>query len=45
MIKVSRTSPHNSLETVKNEHYEETPKERYKSLEERQNTIDYLRLM
>ena len=44
---VSRTSPQNSYKyyTVKNEHDEELPKERYISPEERQKITDELRLI
>ena len=40
---MSRTSPQNSLETVKNEHDKEIPRERYISPEEMQKIIDDLR--
>ena len=39
ITKVSRTSPHNSLEIVKNENDKDIPKERYISTEERQKII------
>ena len=42
---VSRTSPHNSLEMVKNENDKEIPKERYISTEERQKTIADLNII
>ena len=45
IIKVSRTLPQNSLETVENECDEEIPKEIYISLEERQKIINDLRLI
>ena len=45
ITKVSRISPQNSLETGKNEHDKETPKERYISSEERHKNIDNLRLI
>ena len=40
-----KTSPRNSLETVKNERDKEIPKERYISPEEGQKIIDALRLI
>ena len=43
--KVSKTSPQNSLENVKNQHDKEIPKGRYVFPEERQKVIDALRLM
>ena len=43
--KVSRISAKNNSETVTNEHDKEIHKEIYKSLEERQNIIDDLRLI
>ena len=45
ITEISRTSPHNKLETVKNKYDKEIPKERYISPEERQKIIDYLRLI
>ena len=42
IIKVSKNSQQNS-ETVTNENDKEIPKERYISLEERQNIIDNIR--
>ena len=42
---VSKTSQQNNLETVKNEHVKEKPKERYISPEERPKIIDYQRLI
>ena len=45
IIKVSRRSPHDSLETVKNENDKEIPKERYTSPEEIDKIIDDLRLI
>ena len=43
--KVSRISAKNNSETVTNEHDKEIHKEIYKSLKERQNIIDDLRLI
>ena len=43
--KVSKTSPQNSSETVKNEHDKEIPKEKYVSPEKWRKMIDDLRLM
>ena len=43
IMKVSKSSPHNSLETIKNEHDKEIPKEGYISPEERQKIIEDLR--
>ena len=40
-----KTSEKNSLKTVKNEYDKVIPKERYISLEERQQIIDDLRLI
>ena len=45
IIKVSKRSPHDSLETVKNENDKEIPTERYISPEERHKIIDDLRLI
>ena len=45
IAKVSRTSPQNSSETVKNDHNKEIPSERYISPEERQKIIDDLRFI
>ena len=45
IMKISRTSPQNSLETVENEHNKEIPKERYITSVERQKIIDDLRLI
>ena len=45
IIKVSKTSPQNGLEIVKNEHDKEIPKERYIFPKERQKIIDDLRLI
>ena len=42
---VSKSSQHNNSKTVTNEHDEEIPKERYISPEERQKSIDDLRLI
>ena len=42
---VSKNSQQNNSETVINEHDKEIPKERYISPEERQKTIDDLRLI
>ena len=39
-----KNSQQNNSETTANEHQKETPKERYISLEERQEIIDELRL-
>ena len=44
-MKVPRSSSQNNLETITNELYKETPKERYISPEERQKTITDLRLI
>ena len=44
IIKISKTFQQNNLETVTNEHYEEIPKERDMSLDERQKVVDDLRL-
>ena len=44
-MKVPRSSSQNNLETITNELYKETPKERYISPEERQKTIIDLRLI
>ena len=43
--KVSRNSQQNNWETVRNEHDKKIPKERYIPPEERQKTIDDLRLI
>ena len=45
IILVSRTSPQNSSETVKNDYDKEIPNEKYISPEERQKIIDDLRLI
>ena len=45
ITKVSRTSPQNNLETVKNAHNKEIPKERYISPVEWQKIIDDLWLI
>ena len=45
IIKVPKTLPKNNSETVTNEHDGGIPKERFISLEERQNFIDDLRLI
>ena len=45
IMKISRTSPQNSLETVENEHNKEIPKERYITSVERQKIIDDLKLI
>ena len=45
ITKVSKTSPRNSLEIVKNERDKEIPTERYISPEEGQKIIDALRLI
>ena len=42
---VSKTSQQNNLETAKNEHVKEKPKERYISPEERPKIIEYQRLI
>ena len=44
ITKVSKHSQQNNSETVTNEHDKEIPKEKYLSSEERQETIDELRL-
>ena len=44
ITKLSKNSQQNNSETVTNEHDKEIPKERYVSLEERQEIIDELRL-
>ena len=44
ITKLSKISQQNNSETVTNEHDKEIPKERYVSLEERQEIIDELRL-
>ena len=44
ITKASRNSKQNNSETVTNEHDKEIPKEKYLSLEERQEIIDELRL-
>ena len=44
IIKVSKNSQQNNSETATNKHYKEVAKERYISPEERQETIDELRL-
>ena len=43
--KLSKTSPQNNIETGTNKYDEEIHKENYLSLEERQKSIDDLRLM
>ena len=45
ITKDSKNSEENNSETVKNEHDKEIPKERYISPEERQKSIDDLRLI
>ena len=45
ITKVSETSPRNILETVKNKHEKEIPKERYILSEEMQKNIDNLRFI
>ena len=45
ITKVSKNSPQNNSETVKNEHDKEIPEERYISPEERQKITDDLRLI
>ena len=44
ITKVLKNSQQNNSETVTNEHDKEIPKEKYLSSEERQETIDELRL-
>ena len=44
-MKVSRNSPQNNSEAIKNEHDQEIPKERYISPEERRKPIDDLTLI
>ena len=44
IIKASKNSQQNNLETITNENDKEIPKERYMSPEKRQETIDDLRL-
>ena len=44
IIKNSKYSQQNNLESVTNKHEKETPKEKYVSLEERQEINDELRL-
>ena len=44
-MKVSKSSPQNNSETVTNEHAKEIPTEKYISPEERQKTIDDLKLI
>ena len=44
ITKVSQNSQQNNSEPVSNENDKELPKERYISLEEKQNVIDDLRL-
>ena len=44
IAKVSKSPQQNISETVANEHDKEIPKERYESLEEREEIIDELRL-
>ena len=45
ITKVSKKLQQNNSETVTNKHNKEIPKERYISLEKRQEVIDHLRLM
>ena len=45
MTKVSKNSPQNNSEIVKNEHDKEIPKEIYISSEEKQKIINGLRLI
>ena len=45
ITKVSKTLPKNNSETIKNEHDQEIPKERYLSPKERKEIIDELRLI
>ena len=45
ITKISKTSQENNSETTTNDHGKEIPKERYMSPDERQNTIDDLRLI
>ena len=44
ITKVSRTLSQSSLETIKNEHDKEIPKERYISPEEKQKNIDKINI-
>ena len=43
--KISRSSPQNNSEMITSKHVKETPKERYISPEERQKTIDDLKII
>ena len=45
ITKILKSSPHNNLESVANEHGKKIPKERYISPEKRQKIIDDLRLI